>query len=297
MAGGMARRQDFFVSVDGGAVRLAPRQRGPQFVPDGPPFHVSGARDGGASTQFYRIGRDYLLRFPGLADFTVSADGREASCRLARGVSMTQVEHLWLNQVAPLARSKQGEMVFHGSCVEIGGRAVAFIGESGRGKSTLAAAFASRGHAFLTDDGLILRRSGGDYIVCPSHPSIRLWPDSRAALALNDAAGKVKSMIRAGDGFNHGLRPLPLAALYFLENDAETVLFARLSPRDIALRLLENSFLLDIEDRDLLSAHFRRTAAFANWVNGFRLDYPRRFEALESVRAAIVAKSSSQARA
>lgn len=254
-----------------------------------PPFHVTRTCDGGVWTEFHRIGRNYLLRFPDLVDFVISADGREASCALAAGVSRAQIEHLWLNQVTPLARSKQGEMVFHGSCVDLGAAAVAFIGESGRGKSTLAASFSSRGHAFLADDGLIVRRCGDNYVACPSHPTLRLWPDSRdaarRAVALSNE--ETKAIIQADAEFIHCAAPRPLAAVFFLGEDSEEIGFTRLPARETMLQLLKNSFLLDVEDSALTSAHFHRTAAFANRLAGFQFDYPRQFDALDRVTEAI----------
>ena len=64
--------------------------------------------------------------------------------------------------------------------IEDGG--VVFIGDSGRGKSTLAASFATNGYRFLTDDGLVIEEGDEGYLVLPSQPSIRLWEDSREAL-------------------------------------------------------------------------------------------------------------------
>ncbi len=60
-----------------------------------------------------------------------------------------------------------------------------FLGESGRGKSTLAASFATSYFRFLTDDGQRLKPTSSDgntYRALPSHPSIRLWADSQQAL-------------------------------------------------------------------------------------------------------------------
>src|SRR5574340_1151913 len=92
------------------------------------------------------------------------------------------VEHLYLNQVLPLALSMQGKLVFHASAVEIGEVAVAFMGESGKGKSTLAASFATHGYRFLTDDGLVIEAEDEGHRIVPSHPSLRLWQDSEGAL-------------------------------------------------------------------------------------------------------------------
>ena len=143
------------------------------------PFHQWSFPDGTLWTQFYRQGGGYLLRFPDLADFEVSADGATVLGFPAPGVTSPTVEHLYLNQVLPLALSRQGKLVLHGSAVDIGGQGVAFLGESGRGKSTLAASFATEGTRFLTDDGLLLEWVDGHCMIVPSHPSIRLWEDSQ----------------------------------------------------------------------------------------------------------------------
>jgi hypothetical protein len=128
----------------------------PQPPPEHPPLHEWAFPDGTLWTQFYRTQTGYLLRFPDLADFEVSADGRVVEGWPAPGVTEDTAQHLYLNQVLPLALSKQGKLVFHASAVEIHGVAVAFMGASGKGKSTLAAGFASAGYRFLTDDGLMV---------------------------------------------------------------------------------------------------------------------------------------------
>ena len=120
------------------------------------PFHAWGLPDGTPWTEFYRLGGGYLLRFPELADFQVSADGLEVTCFPAPEVSEATSQHLYLNQVLPLVLSKLGKLVFHASAVEVAGGAIAFAAESGRGKSTLAASFAVSGFRFLTDDGLVV---------------------------------------------------------------------------------------------------------------------------------------------
>ena len=117
------------------------------------PFHQWSFPDGTVWTQFFRAGSEYLLRFPQLADFLVSAGGDTVTCYPVPGVTSDTVEHLYHNQVLPLALSKQELTTFHASAIVANGKAMAFIGESGRGKSTLAASFATRGYHVLTDDG------------------------------------------------------------------------------------------------------------------------------------------------
>ena len=92
----------------------------------GSPFHEWSFPDGTLWTQFFRTESGYLLRFPELADFRVTADGLNVVCTPAPDVSEATSRHLYLNQVLPLALSKLGKLVFHASAVEVEGMAIAF---------------------------------------------------------------------------------------------------------------------------------------------------------------------------
>ncbi len=274
-------------------LRLHPARFQPP-VPD-PPFHAWTFPDGTLWTEFHRLNGGYLLRFPDLADFQVSADAHAVTGYPVPGVSEGTVQHLYLNQVLPLVLSKLGKRVFHASAVEIDEGAIAFAAESGRGKSTLAASFAVNGFRFLTDDGLVLEPSGDDFEVLPSHPSIRLWADSEAALIQpgTETAPAVsytsKARFLAGERVRYRDQPRPLRRAYFLgDGRAETVTFARLRPAEALVEWVKHSFLLDIEERPRLASHFDQVASLANRPIHYRLDYPRRFDDLAQVRAAIV---------
>jgi ABC-type multidrug transport system fused ATPase/permease subunit len=107
------------------------------FVPQPvPSFHHWLLPDGTLWLQFYRTPAGYLLRFTDLAEFEISADGQTIACWPSAEISDGTIQHLYLNQVLPLALSQQGKLVFHASAVQIGAGAVAFMGPSGRGKST-----------------------------------------------------------------------------------------------------------------------------------------------------------------
>ena len=94
------------------------------------PFQEMTLPDGTLWTQFFRTDLGYLIRFPGFADFQVSAGGLKVSCSPAPDVSEATTQHLYLNQVLPLVLSNKGKLVFHASAVEVSDSAVAFVGES-----------------------------------------------------------------------------------------------------------------------------------------------------------------------
>ena len=265
------------------------------------PFHVWTLPDGSVWTEFFRSAAGYLLRFPDLADFAVAADGLSVTCAPAPDADEATSRHLYLNQVQPLVQSMQGKLVFHASAVEIADHAIAFVAESGRGKSTLAAGFALGGYRFLADDGMLVESVGGGYQVLPSHPSIRLWDDSEAALipsgteAAPALAYTSKSRFLAGSEIAYCGQPQPLRRAYFLGSGrASGVVFRRMSAAEALLEWVKHAFLLDIEQRPLLASHFDELARLANHASCFHLDYPRRFEDLAQVRQAIAAHALTE---
>ena len=259
------------------------------------PFHEWALPDGTPWMQIFRTASGYLLRFPELADFKVSQDGNTVRGWPVPGVPGPSVQHLYLNQVLPLALSMQDKLVFHASAVEIDGAAVAFMGESGRGKSTLAASFATSGSRFLTDDGLVVENIAGEWRILPSHPSIRLWEDSQQALIAAGApmasplSYTSKSRFLAGNDIAFCDQPRRLRCVYFLgPGVASGLLFERLPAGEALIELVKHSFLLDIEERELLAAHFDELSRLTSLPLFYRLDYPRRYEMLAVVRQAIM---------
>jgi len=265
-----------------------------QGVLDTEPFHRYTFDDGTVWTEFYRSGESYLLRFPELADFEVSADGTEVTAYPAEDTDDATVEHLYINQLVPLALSRQGRPAFHASVVTVPGGAVAFLGKSGMGKSTLAASYALEDAAFLTDDSLLIEETDGGCNALPSHASLRLWEDSVEALVGDDhpAAGAIsystKARLLAGDALRHTNESQPLLAAYLLQQEGKPDVTIRpLTGQDRQMAWLSNSFLLDIEDRDLLAQHFDWTHRISAVVPTFALDYPRDYGMLPEVRKAV----------
>lgn len=66
----------------------------------------------------------------------------------------------------------------HGSSIVINGKAFAFIGERGAGKSTIAAAFLRKGYELLTDDVIAIEVKKNLPHVIPSYPQQKLWQES-----------------------------------------------------------------------------------------------------------------------
>jgi hypothetical protein len=265
----------------------------PQGDPSNESYQQWNASEGVPSAVFYREDGGYLVRFPDIADFHVAMDGR------VRCIPVSGAEDRWhpifQQQILPLIASLHGPPVYHGASVAIDGCAVAFIGASGRGKSTLTAAFASRGFPFLADDCLRVVERDGMPFVQPDLPSIRLWDDSLEALAPADAraeyaTGSPKAHLQAMASLPHAVDALPLARLYVIGGDAvEAPIVQPMSAAEAAMAWTSNAFLLDIKSPEVLRRNFSAAARLAGQVPARRLEYPRRYEMLDALVAGIAA--------
>jgi hypothetical protein len=183
------------------------------WMPDGGAFHVSG-------------GREIVV------DPIPGADDRA----------------IRLGIVGPLLGvilMQRGLFVLHASTVAIEGRAAAFFGPSGRGKSTLTAALTGAGHPLIADDMTVIDMSGAVPHVQPGFPRVKLWPDSASALAhdVDDLPlihpARTKRSVQLGEAF-HGER-LALARCYLLE-DGDEESSREIAPREAVLALIGSTY-------------------------------------------------------
>ncbi|MCB2063018.1 MAG: hypothetical protein KDE25_06090 [Novosphingobium sp.] len=262
--------------------------------PIGPePASIWLSPEGEVTTTFYRTGSGCLVRTIDCADFTIDFADRTVTCAPYPDTAPEMVESTYNNQIVPLLRTWDGDLVLHASGVAIDGRAVGFFGISRRGKSTLATALARAGHPCITDDGLILLRAGSGFVAEPKAGPLRLLPDSEAALIGAQSASldrDTKARITLTDEIRFQQEPVGLGSLYHLvDAGAEHVSIARLDPGSAMDLALKQTFMLDTGDKARMSAHFDTVAFLAETVPIFSLDYPRDYGQLDSVMEAIVA--------
>jgi hypothetical protein len=249
-------------------------------------------------SEFYRVPRGYLIRFPGFADFELESCSGSAACLPCEGVDKPTLDHLYNNQVRPLQLALAGEHIYHGSAVELGDVAVTFIAASGFGKSTLAAGLAVRGHGMLTDDGLHLVPGSDGYAVQPGPAVVRLRTDSREQLMPDDepmpaVSYTSKGMFRTGGALAACDEARPLRAAYFLgPGTAEEIEIAQLAGHTSVAEWVAHSFLIEVEDRSAIGDHFARVVELCASVPSFTLDYPRRYDIIDPLRERLIAHAA-----
>ncbi|MBB3860636.1 hypothetical protein GGQ88_001902 [Novosphingobium hassiacum] len=264
------------------------------------PYDVWRTYEGDVSSSFHRIPDGFYVRFNDCGDFSINLTTREVLYFPVPDVPEDYSENLFSNQILPLLWTYDGMPVLHASAVVIDGGAFAFLGQSGRGKSTLAAAMARAGFPFLTDDGLLLEQKNVGFSVKPYLPSIRLLPDSENAVLgktladINPDDDVYKARVPSSDLIPFTGREMPLVAVFVLiEPTASQPTFVQLSQAAAIDALLQHSFLLDSRDKARVLNYFGIMAAVAEACPLIALDYPRDFSQLGSLTTAIAAHARS----
>jgi hypothetical protein len=175
---------------------------------------------------------------------------------------------------------QRGCLPLHASGVAIAGRGVLFLGESGAGKSTTAAAFYARGHNVLTDDVGAVRVAGDRVELRTARSGLRLLEDARRVLQRRAAPAGFHD-----DKHVYNLdRPesaasFPVKRIYFLEYSADDQLSVRaeIVKGSSAVALLNShSFLLPWRaGNELLRINLGRSASIAAVMPVHRLVRPR----------------------
>jgi hypothetical protein len=105
-----------------------------------------------------RVGIDLVAEWVGLATLRAARDGTRAELRMANADADSEIaDKLHRGQVRALLGHLQGKLAIHASAAVFDGRGVALLGDSGVGKSTLAAALCVlHGWEFMADDALAI---------------------------------------------------------------------------------------------------------------------------------------------
>ena len=183
-----------------------------------------------------------------------------------------------LGPVLAMLLEQRGFLVLHASVVQIGARAVAFLGQSGAGKSTIAAAFHARGHRLVSDDHAVIGFAGTGVDVTPAFPQLKLWPDSALAVGQDPAAlprvqrGFDKRARRVETGFTDE-RTLPLARVFLLES-GDAISVAPLSLSDAFLALVRHTYGIEWTHEHSGGIQFQRRAEVVRRVPVRRLIRP-----------------------
>lgn len=258
---------------DGGEWDVTIR-RGPEMhdSADPPPGETIAAYERNGAENWYtatRTDAGYRLRFRECGEFQISRDLTDVVVREDRSGSTELLPILLAGTVSALLLNLQGHLVLHASAVAIDDVALAFVGDSGRGKSTMAALMCVDGAELVTDD--VLRVDPGPPVTCiGGAPELRLR-DKAAPIARAQA----RANIRTTADERHAFAPVaasvesrPLAAIV-IPSPSRTVtrVEARiLEPTEALFALLGSPRVHGWRDKAVLSREFEALTRLVNEV-------------------------------
>jgi len=256
-----------------------------------------------------KSGDKYLLRFTDIADFEIDFTKRQIQSVPLCGQPASTLTHLLHDQVIPRILSHQGRPVVHASAVILpDGSAVAFLGPSGWGKSTLASAFYREGYPVLTDDCILFdAASEGDCLNgIAAYPSLRLWQDSVDYLfpgrddfsQVSNFSEKLQRFIQVQTEGNVVISA-PISALFLLRDPsgpqkAERIQIKNADGKTAMMALMASLFALDLSDLGFTKRNFQWAGEVlrAN-THFYTLDFPHQFHKLPDVVECVLKQMKS----
>lgn len=238
---------------------------------------------------------EFLLRIDGVATYYVR-DGAEVLVDPAADAPELDLHSYLLGSVFAAVCHQRGLLPLHASAIGTPRGAVAFLGHSGAGKSSLVAFLAQRGHPILADDTCVVdplaplpRR------VLPVAPWLKLWRTTLDALG-ERSEGLPRTFVDE-DKYRFAM-PADQPATALAEvivmghaepgSEAETTRFEKLAPAHAIRAVLELTYQFWlIQATGQTERYFLRCGQALEGVRVYRMRRPWGFDAMEATLAAL----------
>jgi hypothetical protein len=219
----------------------------------------------------------YVLHFLDCCEFAMPKDASAVTVRAARGDQADLIPILIAGTLVAFLLAIRGTTVLHASAIAIEDRVLAFVGQSGQGKTTLAALLCLEAGARLVTDDLLAVDPGPPVCALGGAIELRLRPGAAALARESDLPSRLTSDER------HALAPnaapiemLPLAAIVVPSpsRSARELTIERVAPSDALIRLLRFPRIYGWRRADVLSRDFANLAQVGSQVPVFDATIP-----------------------
>jgi hypothetical protein len=221
---------------------------------------------------YYSVEGNTFLKVPSIGIFSIR-QGRAINIIPEDGLDPDRL-HLYLTgNIFAFLLLQRGYFVLHASAASVAGRATAFLGMPGAGKSSLVAALQQLGHTILVDDVTAVDLYTNPVSVIPAFPQIKLdleaaksqGIDPETLIPLDDL--EEKRGFRFAESFQESNRPL--SKIYILTDQGDQI-FQRLTPQEAIVELIRNSYPTRFAQAGSAS-HFHQCVELVKQVPVFRL--------------------------
>jgi hypothetical protein len=227
-----------------------------------------------------------------LFEFLVTADARRIYARPLTAVDHEAMLAYLLVDALSFSMVRLGWEPLHATAVLTPHGVVAFLGNSGDGKSTLAASFIADGCRLVTDDMLVV--TPGTWLAHPGPPRLKLFREM-AEQVLGHASGGIPmhaattKFILQLDGSLMVSGPHALTVVYLLSGETTGPTIQRLAPATAFPRVLAHTAGHYPSDAERLKRQFDFVTRLVQEVPVKTLSYRRNIAETIAVRDAVLA--------
>lgn len=165
----------------------------------------------------YQATKDqFLLEVDNIAKYYVTS-GNKITVELKKNKADKEVRLFLLGSAFGALFIQRGLLPIHGSAVKFDDKTVVFSGQSGVGKSSIAANFVKKGYQFLADDISLINE---ELFLLPSFPNLKIWDDILQKLKLeNESLNEIRPEIKKYDlrsNISFYNKPLAVSAIFII---------------------------------------------------------------------------------
>ena len=217
--------------------------------------------------EMYGVPNGFLLKVAGMGELIISGHGETITQRFQEDELSQLDREVILGPALVLALALRGVWSLHASAAMYKGNVIAFLGESGQGKSTLAAYLSGNpGWSLVADDILPVILNGKAVNILPRFPQLKLPLNAQPAAGLPEQ--------------------LPLKYICVLTHAAADQMPALtgISTSSTVHSLLRHIAGTRMFNTDLLAKHLKFSSQAAPSLTAYRLVHPLRRDTLPVVR-------------
>lgn len=233
--------------------------------------------------------KDALFDIPDVARYLIK-DGNEILVDPASSADERDVRLFLLGSAFGMLLHQRGILPMHASAIEVDNRCILFTGQSGAGKSTMAAFLRKEGYRVLTDDVCAITfDNNGQPLAWPGFPRVKLWSDTLHALKqktedlVPDGMRADKYHLPLNDTFSK--HPLPITHIYSLREHSHSASeIELLSTQDAVTTIVDNVYRNGVlHSKKYKLQNFQLCMSLAQKTNVFQLSRCKNFDGMNEV--------------
>ncbi|WP_310259038.1 aldolase [Fictibacillus barbaricus] len=232
------------------------------------------------NTQVFVERNFVLFQIPDLAIFCIR-DGNSIVFSPFLNLDLDKIRLYLLGTCMGTILLQKKILGLHGSAIAINGKAYAFIGESGVGKSTLASAFILQDFKLISDDVIAINFDNqNNPIMMPSYPQQKLWKESLIKFGMDSK--KYQPLFERETKFavpveNPVKVPIELAGVIELEvNDSDSIKYEKIKGLNKIATLFQHTYRSSFINRlELSDWHFKETVKLLDKIQINKLSRPK----------------------